>query len=109
MICCNQNSSTVSTVSIGSTALLLTPDVALSPSNYDKVFLRMATGIPGGETLPVAVVLNGENVNVYDRAGNIVYGNQIVKGLRLNGYFGSNGVGGADHFQVMTLPIQRCG
>ena len=93
------NYSKVSTITVG-TAALLTPDVALSPTNHERVYLRLETAPSGASNVPAAVTLNAVNVPIYDKYGNIVYGNQLEEGMLLKGYFGSNGAGNTAHFIV---------
>lgn len=76
--CCAQNiilRSMISTAAVdaGNTYVLLTPDTELSPVNEQKVSLMVNTSIPsGGMILPVYVVMNGANVPMFDKYGNIL-------------------------------------
>lgn len=95
---------TVSTVAADADSLNLTPDTALSPANYQRVSIKLTANVTAGFTLPVEVLLNGESVPVYDKAGNVVYGSQLFYGQYLNGYYGTNGAAGADHFVALNIP-----
>lgn len=99
-------SSIASTIIDGSN-LNIIPDNALTPINEQGIKLLISTETPAiGAPLPVTVALNGTNVPVFDKFGNIVYGNQIYRGIVLKGYFGNNGAGGAPHFQLIKLPVR---
>lgn len=102
------NYSKVSTTTVSATSVLLTPDQALTPDNTERVYLRMVTTPSGATNVPVTVTLDSAAVPVYDRYGNIVYGNQIQSGMLLAGYYGTNGSGGTAHFQLVNFPI-KCG
>lgn len=107
MSCCRNTStlrSTVSTVTVDTDSINLTPDSALSPANYQRVSLKLKANITSGFTLPVEVTLGGASVPVYDKAGNVIYGSQLIYGMYLNGYFGTNGSGGSDHLSIMNVP-----
>lgn len=95
---------TVSTVAADTDSLTLTPDTALAPANYQRISLKITASVTAGFTLPVEVLLAGASVPVYDKAGNIVYGSQLYYGQYLNGYYGTNGAAGADHFIALNVP-----
>lgn len=105
MCCCEymNNHSTVGTITVAATALLV-PDQALTPTNTERVYLRLTTTPSGAVNVPVTVTLNGADVPVYDKAGNIVYGNQLQFGMLLAGYYGTNGAGGTAHLQLVNFP-----
>lgn len=107
MNCCcpyMDNYSKVSTATVSTTAVLLTPDQALTPENTERVYLRLATTPSGATNVPLTVTLNAAAVPVYDRYGNIIYGNQIQYGQLLAGYYGTNGSGGTAHLQLVNFP-----
>lgn len=99
-------SSTADTA-ISGTNLNIVPEKVLSPTNEQGIKLLIKTETPAiAAAYPVTVSLNGEVVPVYDKYGNIVYGNQIYKGLVLKGYFGNNGASNTAHFQLLKLPVR---
>lgn len=93
-----------STVTADTDSINITPDTAIAPANYQRVSIKLRANVMSGYTLPVEITLGGVSVPVYDKAGNIVYGSQLNYGMYLNGYFGTNGAAGADHFSVMNVP-----
>lgn len=106
MCCCAymNNYASVGTITVSATSALLVPDQALSPTNTERVYLRLTTTPSGTVNVPVTVTLNGADVPVYDKAGNIVYGNQLQYGMLLAGYYGTNGAGGTAHLQLVNFP-----
>jgi hypothetical protein len=101
-------SSTADTA-VNSTELRITPTNALSPINEQGVKLLINSETPAaGAALPVTVFFNSTAVPVYDKYGNIVYGNQIYKGIVLKGYYGNNGSGNTAHYQLLKLPVRIC-
>ena len=102
--------STIGTAAVdtGGTYVLLTPDNALAPVNQQRLSLAVTTSIPtAGMSLPVYVVMNGANVPVYDKYGNIVYGTDIMTRAAMHGYYGVNGSGGTAHVQLVNFPYGR--
>lgn len=111
--CCNSNTLhgliTAAAVNTGGTAVVLTPQNALSPVNQQRLSLSVTVTIPtAGMSLPVNVVMDGANVPVYDKYGNVVYGSDILTGAVMNGYYGTNGSGGTAHVQLVNFPYRRC-
>lgn len=108
--CYNNILSSTASTTVESSTLRIVPSKALSPENEQgiKILITSSTTTTG-VTLPVYIVLNQTAVPVYDKFGNIVYGNQIYKGMVLKGYFGNNGSGNTPHFQLIKLPIRCCG
>lgn len=109
---CNNNflRSYVKTVEVdtGNTFLLLTPDTALSPVNEQRVSIKVTASVPpSGMNKPVYVVLNDTPVQIFDKFGNIFYGSNIRTNVAIHGYFGINGSGGANHFQLTNFPFGR--
>lgn len=94
----------VSTITADTDSLNITPDEALAPVNYQRVSLKLRANVTSGFNLPVEVTLGGATVPVYDKAGNVVYGSQLVYGMYLNGYYGTNGADGTSHLSVMNVP-----
>lgn len=94
----------VSTITADADSLNLTPDDALVPANYQRVSLKVRANVTSGFNLPVEVTLNGVSVPVYDKAGNVIYGSQLVYGMYLNGYYGTNGPAATAHLSVMNVP-----
>lgn len=92
------------------TAVLLTPDTPLNPTNNERVVLRLETSPTGATNVPVQVTLNGVAVPVYNKAGNILYGNELYDGEVLKGYYGTNGAGNTAHFIAINVPYAggRC-
>lgn len=87
---------------------MLTPDVALAPLNESKVSFVIATTVPvAGMSLPANITLNGVDVPIYDRFGNIIYGANLRTRFEYKGYYGTNGAGGTAHIQVVNYPIGR--
>jgi hypothetical protein len=109
--CCECNSNTYSStanVSVSTTVLLITPTETLSPDNESRVSVKIINSVPAdGVALPVSIVLNGANVPVYDKFGNILYGYGIRPYTVLKGYFGNNGAGSTAHFQLVNYPFIR--
>lgn len=98
-------SSTASSAVIDS-QLRITPTDILNPDNEQAIKILVTSSTPtAGAALPVSLFLNSAAVPVYDRFGNLVYGNQIYKGIILKGYFGNNGSDG-NHFQLIKLPVR---
>lgn len=90
-------------VTNGTGVVLITPDEALAPSNKERVAILISAITDITATFPVQIVLNGVNCPVTDKFGNIVYGNQLKKGLILRGYYGINGYGAtATHYQLVS-------
>lgn len=112
MYCRNtfDNYSTVSTMATSATAVLLTPDTPLTPTNNERVVLRLETSPTGATNVPVQVVINGANVPVYNKAGNILYGNELYNGEVIKAYYGTNGEGGTAHLIAVNVPYggNRC-
>lgn len=104
--CAEVNYSLVGTITVTTTALLV-PDTPLSPTNTERVVLRLTTTPSGASNVPANVTLNGANVPVLDRYGNTIYGNQLSTGMVLKGYFGTNGIGATSHFIVVNYPGYR--
>ena len=94
--------SDVSTINVSTTAVILVPDETMTLVDKERFGLRLTTAPTGGLTLPVAVTINGINVNVFDRYGNIVYGNQLKAGQVIYGYFGTNGLGDTTSHIIAT-------
>lgn len=101
--------SDVSTINISTTAVVLVPDETMTLVDKERFGLRLTTAPTGGATLPVAATINGVNVNVFDRYGNIVYGNQLKAGQVIYGYFGTNGLGDtASHIIATKVTNPSC-
>ena len=94
--------SDVSTINVATTAVVLVPDETMTLVDKEKFGLRLTTASTGDATLPVAATINGINVNVFDRYGNIVYGNQLKAGQVIYGYFGTNGLGDTTSHIIAT-------
>lgn len=96
------------TVAVSETNLLITPANALTPLNEGKVAIRVTNSVPAnGMTLPVTITLNGSEVPVFDKYGNILYGYGIRPFAVLKGYFGNNGTGATAHYQLINYPFFR--
>lgn len=109
---CNETILTsTATVAVSDTLLLITPDTALSPANEGRVKIKITNSVPAaGAALPVAIVLNGGNVFVFDKFGNSVYGTELFEGMILRGYYGNNGYSATGHYQLIKLPKKNnCG
>lgn len=97
--------SSTATTAVNSGALLITPTVALSPDNEERVKILITTSTPSaGASLPAQILLNGENVLLLDKFGNIVYGNQLYENMVIKGYYGNNGYSNTPHFQLVKIP-----
>lgn len=108
--CYNNILSSTASTAVETSTLRITPSKALSPENEQGIKILITSSTPAaGAILPVNIMLNQVAVPVYDKFGNIVYGNQIYKGMILKGYFGDNGSGNTAHFQLIKLPIRCCG
>lgn len=112
---CNCNNNTTSdvaksnaTVAVASTNLLATPTDTLSPLNEGRVAIRITNSVPAsGASLPVTVMLNGSEVPVYDKYGNILYGYGIRPYAIMKGYYGNNGASSTAHLQLVNYPFYR--
>lgn len=94
--------------SISGTTLLITPDVVISPNNEQRVKIKITQSVPAaGANLAVGITFGENEFAVFDRFGNIVYGNELFEGIVLRGYFGNNGVAASGHYQLIKLPC-RC-
>lgn len=92
----------------GNTFLIATPSNTITAVNKEKIDLIFAAGVPsGGDALPVNVVINGANVPVYDKYGNVLLGVAIKQRRNLHAYFGTNGAEGA-HLQLTKYPWCEC-
>lgn len=93
------------TVAVNSGLLLITPSTALTPDNEGRVKIKITNSVPqAGANLPVAITLNGGSVYVYNRFGNLVYGNELFEGIILKGFYGNNGPNATGHYQLIKLP-----
>lgn len=111
MACCCKDTilTSTATVSVSGELLLITPDTELSPANEQRVKIKVTNSVPAdGAALPVAIVLNGGNVYVFNKFGNSVYGAELFSGIVLRGYYGNNGYTATGHYQLVILP-KRCG
>lgn len=108
MTCCAYPKSNVSTITVGSTTVLLVPDTEMSLSDKQKFGMRLTAPITGGSTLPVYATINGVTTQVFDRYGNIVYGNELREGQEIYGYFGANGASGASHLIAHKVVTPCC-
>jgi hypothetical protein len=107
--CSNQTNISTANVAVSGTTLLITPTETLSPENESRVALRIINSVPAtGVALPVEVLLNADNIPVYDKFGNILYGYGIRPNTVLKGYFGNNGSGSTAHLQLVNYPFIRC-
>jgi hypothetical protein len=109
--CSCNNNTTVSTanVAVSTSVLLITPTETLSPENESRVAVKIINSVPAdGVTLPVEILLNGANVPVYDKFGNVLYGYGIRPNTVLKGFFGNNGAGATAHLQLVNYPFIRC-
>lgn len=97
--------SEVSTINVTTTAVTLVPDEPMTLVDKGRFGLRLMTAPTGGATLPVEATINGGAVNVFDRYGNIVYGNQLKAGQVIYGYFGTNGLGATPAHIIATKVI----
>lgn len=104
---CAITKSKVSTITVGQTTVLLVPDREMTLSNKQKFGLKLTAPITGGSTLPVYATINGVTTQVFDRYGNIVYGNQLKEGQTIFGYFGDNGASGAVHLIAVEVNNPR--
>lgn len=92
----------------GNTFLGATPDSTVNAVDKEKISLIFKVGVPSaGAALPVFVVVNGENVPVYDKYGNKLLGVSIKTRKNLHAYFGTNGAEGA-HLQLTNFPWCEC-
>lgn len=103
---CNNfdNYSTVSTMATSTASVLLTPDTPLTPTNNERVVLKLATSPTGATNVPVNVIVGGVAVPVYNKAGNILYGNELYNGELLKCYYGTNGADGEAHLIAVNVP-----
>ena len=102
-------STATAAVNTGGTALVITPDTALTPANENRVAIMVTSTIAtAGLILPVQITLNGTAVPVYDKFGNILYGSEIRTNAVMKGYYGTNGSGGTAHLQLVNYPFCRC-
>ena len=106
--CITFSKSDVSTINVTATAVTLVPDVAMTLVDKERFGLRLTTAPTGGATLPVSATINGADVPVLDRYGNIVYGNQLKAGQVIYGYFGSNGSGATAHIIATKVTNPSC-
>lgn len=96
--------------SVSGTNLLLTPGSALSVENEGRVCFVLTGSVPSaGATLPVVMLVNGVQVPVYDKYGNILYGANLRSRAVIKAYYGTNGSGGTAHLQLVNFPYFRCG
>jgi hypothetical protein len=106
--CNNNDSYSTANVAVVETSLLITPVNDLSPLNEGRVAIKIINSVPAnGMILPVTITLNGENVPVYDKYGNIMYGYGIRPYAVLKGYYGNNGAGATAHLQLINYPFFR--
>lgn len=107
MSCYNNILSSTATSAVSGSVLSIIPDTALTPENEQgiKILIRSSTPASGTD-LPVSITLGGNSVTVYDKYGNIVYGNQIYDNMVLKGYYGNNGSGNTAHYQLIRLPVR---
>ena len=95
-------------LSISGTTLLITPDVVISPNNEQRVKIKITQSVPAaGANLAIGITFGENEFAVFDRFGNIVYGNELFEGIVLRGYFGNNGAAASGHYQLIKLPC-RC-
>lgn len=107
--CNNDISRSTATVAVSSTNLLITPTNELTPLNEGRVALMITNSVPAdGMSLPVTVTINGSNIPVYDKYGNIIYGYGLKTNVVLKGYFGNNGAEATAHLQLINFPFYRC-
>jgi hypothetical protein len=96
------------TASVVSTDLVLTPASALSPINEERLAIRVTNSVPAaGASLPVTITLNGTQVPVYDKFGNVLYGYGLRPYAIMKGYFGNNGADSTAHYQLINYPFIR--
>lgn len=109
--CCkiSKSDATVATGTVSSNnVLIVTPTETLSPINEERVAVRVTNSVPSsGANLPVYITLNGSNIPVYDKFGNVLYGYGIRPYVILKGYYGNNGSGSTAHFQIINYPFYR--
>lgn len=105
---CNNISISNATVAVDSTNLLITPNADLTPLNEGRVAIRIVNSVPAaGMSLPVTITINGADVSVYDKYGNILYGYGLRPYAILKGYYGNNGTGATAHLQLVNFPFFR--
>jgi len=100
----------ISSVAIdtGNTYLIATPNNSVTAVDKEKISLVFTAGAPStGAALPVYVVINGANVPVYDKYGNILLGVSIKTRRNLHAFYGTNGAAGA-HLQLTKFPECSC-
>jgi hypothetical protein len=107
---CNILKSTASSA-VSSAVLLLTPTNTLTPTNQTKVKILVSNDTPtDGLSLPVSIVMDGANVPILDKYGNLIYGYKLTKNTVLCGYYGTDGIGNAAHYSVVyTTKLSCCG
>ena len=107
--CCGAGTrAVVGTFAIDTGVLVGTPTTPVTVIDKEKIDLIFAAGVPaGGDALPVNVVINGANVPVYDKYGNVLLGVAIKQRRNLHAYFGTNGAEGA-HLQLTKYPWCEC-
>lgn len=103
-MCCDKTFVTASTIDVDTATVVIVPDQAVALDNYEKVVIKLLTTPAGGATFPATITVNGAAVPVYDKAGNVLYGNQLYSGMVIMGYFGSAGAGGTAHLQLINYP-----
>jgi len=105
---CNIVSRSSATVAVSSSNLLITPTDTLSPLNEGKVAIMITNSVPAaGAALPVTITLNGAEVAVYDKYGNVLYGYGIRPLAVMRGYYGNNGADETAHLQLTNYPFFR--
>ena len=98
------------TVAVDSGTLVATTQENLNPLNEGRIAFRVINSVPqGGMSLPVAISLDGgtTRVSVLDKYGNALYGYGIRPYAVLKGYYGTNGIGGSTHIQLVNYPYYR--
>lgn len=95
-------------VNAGNTYNLISPVNTLTPSNTDKVSILITSISSTLPTAPVYITLNATPIQVLDKYGNVVYGNELRTRNVLRGYYGTNGnATTTTHLQLVNFPYGR--
>lgn len=76
-------------------------------NNEDKICFLIPKwlDIPDAPTTAVTININGIGVEIRDRFGNPMVGNDLRNCLLYCGYYGSEGIA---HVQIVNVPRRRC-
>lgn len=102
MNCCPCIKSKVSTVTVAAAAVELTPDTALAPQNYGHVCILVTSSAGNASALPVTILLNGIQVPMYDRVGNVITGQTLPTRKILKLRYGITGPGAVPQHVIVT-------